>query len=73
MGKHKLSALLCVALMALAGTALAAGEKASEGAYARVAGGERVPVVPSRSSPEQWSAKRPKFRSLRPKARSNVE
>jgi hypothetical protein len=40
---------------------------------ARVATGAHVPLVPSARTAEEWSAKRPNFRALRPKARGNLD
>lgn len=76
MKKHTLSALLLAAAgaLVLSGPVAAADAKtAGDARHARVAGGDRVALAGSRQSPEQWSAQRPKFRSLRPKARSNIE
>ena len=76
MKKHTLSAVLLAAAgaLVLSGQVAAAdGKPAGDARHARVAGGERVALAVSRQSAEQWSAQRPKFRSLRPKARSNIE
>jgi hypothetical protein len=40
---------------------------------ARVAGGGEVELAASKQTAAQWSARRPQFRDLRPKTRSNLE
>ena len=74
MKKNVLPVLLLAAwaLMAAAGGVNAANTGTAP-RQARVAGGSKVPLVSSARTAGQWSAQRPGVRSLRPKARSNVE
>ena len=74
MKKNFLPVLLVAAwaLMTAAGGVDAANSGAAP-RQARVAGGSKVPLVSSARTAQQWSAQRPGFRNLRPKARSNVE
>jgi hypothetical protein len=46
---------------------------AASATQARVAAGAKVSVVPSARSADQWSAKRPQFRELRPKVRGTFD
>ncbi len=71
MKKSVLPVLLLAALAAW-GSAGAANPTAPAG-QARVAGGASVPLARSARTAEEWSARRPQFRSLRPRIRSNLE
>lgn len=53
-------------------SAQAAADGSAASRTARVAGGQKVQLVDSARTPAQWSAERPKVRSLRPKVRGNV-
>lgn len=67
-------AVLAVGGIILSGpVALAGTPVATPSPMVRVAGGEHAAWTNSRLTPEQWSTLRPKFRSLRPKTRSNQE
>ena len=73
MNKHTMSALLLAVLAGAANAAQAASAATAPVLQARVAGGARVALVGSSRMAAQWSAQRPRFRDLRPKARSNIE
>lgn len=73
MNKIVFPVLVLGGMVLLAPAAPAATPDNAPAPMARVAGGARVPLVGSALVPEQWSARRPKFRSLRPRARSNIE
>ena len=71
-----LSAALIACIGLSSGSQAAAASSAAAAAparEARVATGARVPLVPSAQTAEQWSAKRPHFRALRPKVRGNLD
>lgn len=50
-----------------------AADSPRPGRQARVATGVKVPLVTSAKTAAQWSARRPHFRDLRPKARGTFD
>ena len=74
MKKILISATVVVGMAACIGLSSASQAAGAQPARAaRVATGAQVPLVPSAQTPEQWSAKRPHFRDLRPKARGTLD
>ncbi len=72
MKRSALAMLVLGGVLMAASSAQAAAAGSAATRTARVAGGGKVSLVDSARTPAQWSAERPKVRSLRPKVRGNV-